>query len=85
MIEFCNIGKAVLTKALGLQKNYSEMIETSYEEELERLETIRLLLDPLANHELLLQGLAQRKYTDIDLKRIDKIQANLSCEFKRTL
>ena len=30
-MEFCNIGKAVLTKALGLQKNYSEMIETSYE------------------------------------------------------
>ena len=31
MIEFCNIGKAVLTKALGLQRNYSEMIESSYE------------------------------------------------------
>ena len=31
MMEFSNIGKGVLTKALGLQKNYSEMIESSYE------------------------------------------------------
>ena len=31
MIEFCNIGKAVLTKTLGLQENYSEMIESSHE------------------------------------------------------
>ena len=31
MKTFANIGKSVLTKALGLQKNYSEIIETSKE------------------------------------------------------
>lgn len=31
MMTFCNVGKAVLTKTLGLQKNYSETIESSYE------------------------------------------------------
>lgn len=64
---------------IKINKNFSN------EEELDRLEAIRLLLDPLANHDLLLQGLAQRKYTDIDLRRIDKIQENLSYEFNHTL
>ncbi len=31
MENFCNIGKAVLSKALGIQKNYFEIIENSYE------------------------------------------------------
>lgn len=31
MRPFCKIGKAVLTRALGLQKNYTEVIENSYE------------------------------------------------------
>lgn len=31
MKPFCNIGKSVLAKALGLQKNYVDVVETTYE------------------------------------------------------
>lgn len=31
MKAFCNVGKTVLSKALGLQKNYSEVLERAYE------------------------------------------------------
>ena len=68
---------SILSSVLSLFKASSSLSDT---ERLDRLDITDEVLNKIANYDLLLQGLAHREYTDIEVKRVEKMQEDLFCE-----
>lgn len=73
---------SILSSVISLFKASSSL---SDEERLDRLDITDELFNEITNYDLLLQGLAHREYTDIEVKRVEKMQEDLFCKLACSL
>lgn len=73
---------SILYSTLSLMKSCDNL---SNDEQIQRLQSTDNLMSKIANYDLMLQGLSHRKYTDLDLKRVNVMQDNTFCELASSL